>query len=96
MDGIIEICEELEMDPATDVRVLVMVWRLQNESNKTKRNPSEISQEDFVAGMDKMRYDRYGWHCHIIVSCVQLSARGGVAKQFCHCNCHNYVFFCLL
>ena len=54
MDGIIEICEELELDPASDVRVLVMVWRLQSDS-KAKRNPSEVSQEDFVAGMDKMR-----------------------------------------
>jgi hypothetical protein len=79
MDGIIEICEELGLDPGTDVcghdviymtnihctitnlllictlqvRVLVMVWRLQSDS-KAKKNPSEISKEDFVAGMAKM------------------------------------------
>lgn len=53
MDGIIDLCEQLELDPSTDVRVLVMVWRLQNDS-KAKRNPSEITQEDFVSGMAKM------------------------------------------
>lgn len=86
MDGIIGICEELELDPGTDVssilhyitsftsnhvmtdhcplcilyiiwcqqvRVLVMVWRLQSDT-KGRRNPSEVSKEDFVAGMTKM------------------------------------------
>jgi len=53
MDGIISICEALELDPGTDVRVLVMVWRLQSDT-KGRRNPSEVSKEDFVAGMTKM------------------------------------------
>ena len=53
------------------------MWRLQSDT-KARRNPSEISKEDFVAGMSKLGYDNtfkyVMWHIEsfetIIIDCL--------------------------
>ena len=49
MDGISKLCESLDMDPASDVRVLVMLWKLGAVSK-----PGCISKTEFIAGMEKL------------------------------------------
>lgn len=46
MEGIGKMCESLGMDPASDVRGLVLVWRL-----GAKEKPGQISHAEFVEGM---------------------------------------------
>ena len=52
MDGIAQICEELELDPNTDVRALVLPWKLGSDAR-----PGCISREEFVDSMKKLRKD---------------------------------------
>ena len=44
--------QECDLDPETDVRVLVMAWKL-----KSKAKPGEIRKEEFQAGMSSMGCD---------------------------------------
>lgn len=50
MDGISKMCESLGLDPATDVRVLVLLWKLGAVSK-----PGCITRNEFVSGFQKLR-----------------------------------------
>lgn len=50
MEGIAKMCEQLDLDPTSDVRVLVLCWRL----NATAK-PGQVTRSEFVAGMKSMR-----------------------------------------
>lgn len=52
MEGIAALATECGLDPETDVRVLVMAWKL-----KSKAKPGEIRKEEFQAGMTSMGCD---------------------------------------
>lgn len=52
MEGIANLCTELTLDPETDVRVLVLCWKLQSEER-----PGEISRAEFVRGMQALGVD---------------------------------------
>jgi hypothetical protein len=50
MDGISKLCENLGMDPAADVRVLVMLWKLGAVSK-----PGSITRSEFLSGFQKLQ-----------------------------------------
>lgn len=50
MDGISTLCEQLGMDPGTDVRVLVMLWKLGASSK-----PGCITRAEFTTGLQKLK-----------------------------------------
>jgi hypothetical protein len=50
MDGISKLCESLGMDPAADVRVLVMLWKLGAVSK-----PGSITRSEFLSGFQKLQ-----------------------------------------
>jgi hypothetical protein len=50
MDGISKLCESLDLDPAADVRVLVLLWKLGAVSK-----PGAVTRAEFVAGLQKMQ-----------------------------------------
>lgn len=52
MDGISTISEELGIDPTSDVRVLVLFWRLGALSK-----PGSISKTEFLNGLRQLRKD---------------------------------------
>lgn len=49
MEGIAKICESMEIDPSSDVRCLVMMWKL-----GANAKPGQISKEEFVKGCEKL------------------------------------------
>jgi hypothetical protein len=50
MDGIVKLCEQLDLDPFEDQRVLVLLWKL-----GSKDKPAQISKEEFLSGCDKLQ-----------------------------------------
>jgi hypothetical protein len=46
MDGIGSFCEMLEMDPSTDVRLLVLLWKMAAVSK-----PGTVTRKEFTTGM---------------------------------------------
>lgn len=50
MEHIGKLCEQLNVDPSADVRVLVMLWRLGAVST-----PGCITKTEFIAGFRKLR-----------------------------------------
>jgi hypothetical protein len=50
MDGISKLCDSLQLDPAADVRVLVLLWKLGAVSK-----PGAITRTEFVAGLQKLQ-----------------------------------------
>jgi hypothetical protein len=46
MDGIGTFCEMLEMDPTTDVRLLVLLWKMAAISK-----PGTVTKKEFINGM---------------------------------------------
>ena len=46
MDGIASFCEMLDMDPSTDVRLLVLLWKMAAFSK-----PGQITKKEFTTGM---------------------------------------------
>lgn len=48
MEGISKLCDLLNIDPSTDVRVLVLMWKLGAVSK-----PGSISKNEFLTGMRK-------------------------------------------
>ena len=44
-EGLVSLCESLGVDPASDVRVLVMFWKFRAETQAT------LTREEFVSGM---------------------------------------------
>ena len=45
MDGIVVLCEQLDLDPFEDIRVLVLLYKL-----GAKEKPAQISKQEFVTG----------------------------------------------
>lgn len=52
MDGIVALCEKLDLDPFEDVRVLVLMWKL-----GSREKPAQISKEEFVSGCVQYNLD---------------------------------------
>lgn len=52
MEGISEFCEKLGIDPLEDVRVLVLLWKMEATSR-----PAQISREEWMAGCQKLQVD---------------------------------------
>eukprot|EP00985_Skeletonema_marinoi_P017827 scaffold9868_cov84-Skeletonema_marinoi.AAC.4 len=52
MEGICKLCEQLNLDPLEDVRVLVLLHKL-----GAKKKPAEISKEEFMTGCNKLQLD---------------------------------------
>ena len=52
MEGISKIAESLSIDASSDVRILVLVWKL-----GSKAKPGTITREEFVAGMTNLNTD---------------------------------------
>lgn len=52
MDGIAKLCEELDLDPESDIRILVLLWRL-----GSKEKPAQISKEEFTSGCNDLQID---------------------------------------
>lgn len=49
MEGIGNLCDMLQIDPNTDVRILVLMWKLE-----AKAKPGSINREEFMKGMKKL------------------------------------------
>ena len=52
MEGIASLCDKLELDPSTDRRCLMLLWKLGAHSK-----PGQISQNEFTLGMTKLEID---------------------------------------
>lgn len=52
MEGIVKLCEHLDLDPFEDIRVLVLLWKL-----GSKEKPAQISKEEFIEGCCKLHVD---------------------------------------
>ena len=50
--GICQQCEQLNIDPLEDVRVLVLLWKL-----GANKKPAEIQKEEWIAGCHKLQID---------------------------------------
>ena len=50
--GICQLCEQLDLDPLEDVRVLVLLWKL-----GANKKPAEIQREEWMAGCNKLQLD---------------------------------------
>ena len=52
MEGISKLCEELEIDPLEDIRVLVLLWKL-----GANDKPAQINKEEWMLGCQKLQAD---------------------------------------
>lgn len=52
MEGVCKLCEDIKIDPESDVRILVLLWKL-----GANARPGEISKEEWVAGCSKYNLD---------------------------------------
>mmetsp|Transcript_11036 Transcript_11036/g.16691 ORF Transcript_11036/g.16691 Transcript_11036/m.16691 type:complete len:238 (-) Transcript_11036:223-936(-) len=52
MEGISKLCEQIDIDPESDVRVLVLLWKL-----GANDRPGEISKEEFLGGCTRLGVD---------------------------------------
>mmetsp|Transcript_22847 Transcript_22847/g.39087 ORF Transcript_22847/g.39087 Transcript_22847/m.39087 type:complete len:263 (+) Transcript_22847:49-837(+) len=52
MEGICKLCEQLELDPLEDIRVLVLLWKL-----GANKKPAEIQREEWIKGCHKLQLD---------------------------------------
>ena len=52
MDGIATLCEKLDIDPETDIRILVLLWKL-----GSNEKPAQISKEEFMSGCYEHQLD---------------------------------------
>jgi len=52
MEGIVNLCTELDIDPLTDIRILVFLWKM-----GSKEKPQQISKEEWLAGCTKHKVD---------------------------------------
>lgn len=50
--GICKLCEQLELDPLEDVRVLVLLWKM-----GANKKPAEIQKDEWIAGCHKLKLD---------------------------------------
>mmetsp|Transcript_21115 Transcript_21115/g.38195 ORF Transcript_21115/g.38195 Transcript_21115/m.38195 type:complete len:257 (-) Transcript_21115:232-1002(-) len=52
MEGICKLCEQLDIDPFKDIRVLVLLWKL-----GANKKPAEIQKEEWMAACHKFQLD---------------------------------------
>ena len=52
MEGISTLCEQLELDPLEDIRILVLLWKL-----GANDKPAQISKEEWMQGCRKLHVD---------------------------------------
>jgi hypothetical protein len=52
MEGISNLCDQLEIDPLEDIRILVLLWKL-----GAKEKPAQISKDEWMAGCRKLQVD---------------------------------------
>ncbi len=52
MEGIATLCEKLDIDPETDIRILVLLWKL-----GSNEKPAQISKEEFMSGCYEHQLD---------------------------------------
>ena len=52
MEGISKLCEELDIDPLEDIRVLVLLWKL-----GANDKPAQINKEEWMMGCQKLQAD---------------------------------------
>ncbi len=53
MEGISKLCEQLEIDPLEDIRVLVLLWKLVDAPSTEK--PGQISKTEFTSGCARLQ-----------------------------------------
>eukprot|EP01035_Chromulina_nebulosa_P021090 gene21090-27331_t len=63
MSGICQIAEKLSIDPSNDVRILVLVWKL-----NAKTKPGSITKDEFISGMTNLQKDSIAGLLDIISS----------------------------
>ena len=63
MDGIGTLCESLGLDASSDVKALVLVWRLGAVSK-----PGLITKSEFISGMEALRKDSIAGLVQIVPS----------------------------
>ena len=52
MDGIAKLCEKLDLDPESDIRILVLLWKL-----GSKAKPAQITKDEFMNGCYELQLD---------------------------------------
>jgi hypothetical protein len=52
MDGIVKLCEKVDLDPLEDVRALVLLWKI-----GSREKPGQISREEFLSGCRRLNVD---------------------------------------
>ena len=52
MVGIAKLCEKLDLDPETDIRILVLLWKL-----GSKEKPAQITKDEFISGCYELQVD---------------------------------------
>ncbi|EED88179.1 predicted protein [Thalassiosira pseudonana CCMP1335] len=52
MEGISKLCTLLSLDPYSDIRVLVLLWKL-----GASKKPAEIQREEWMAGCHRLNFD---------------------------------------
>ena len=52
LPGICKLCEQLQLDPLEDVRVLVLLHKL-----GANKKPAEISREEWMSGCNRLQLD---------------------------------------
>jgi DCN1-like protein 1/2 len=52
MEGISKLCDQLELDPLEDIRILVLLWKL-----GANEKPGQINKEEWMQGCNKLQVD---------------------------------------
>jgi hypothetical protein len=52
MDGIVKLCEQIDLDPFEDIRVLILLWKM-----GSKAKPGEITKDEFLSGCNRLQVD---------------------------------------
>jgi len=52
MDGIAKLCENIGLDPESDIRILVLLWKL-----GSKEKPAQITKDEFMSGCYELQVD---------------------------------------
>jgi hypothetical protein len=52
MEGISKLCDQLELDPLEDIRILVLLWKL-----GANDKPAQINKEEWMQGCNKLQVD---------------------------------------
>jgi DCN1-like protein 1/2 len=52
MEGISKLCDQLELDPLEDIRILVLLWKL-----GANEKPAQINKDEWMQGCNKLQVD---------------------------------------